>query len=82
MTIKELKKELETYPEDNFVHVRVWIENKCHDLVVEKYQQGVDGSILLTTTLKQKKEHKWEFYPNGSFCKDCGTQLGSGSPCR
>lgn len=28
------------------------------------------------------KEHQWEFYVNGSFCKICGSQLGSGQPCR
>lgn len=29
-----------------------------------------------------KVDHEWEFYVNGSFCKRCGTQIGSGEPCR
>lgn len=29
-----------------------------------------------------EKEHQWEFYMNGSFCKICGAQIGSGTPCR
>lgn len=28
------------------------------------------------------REHQWEFYANGSFCKRCGTSIGSGYPCR
>jgi len=85
LTIQELKEVLKTYPSDNFVHIRVWIDDKNYDLIVEKTQQGVDGSILLTTTLvitKPVKAHRWEFYMNGTFCKDCGTQIGSGQPCR
>jgi len=34
--------------------------------------------IPLTVT----REHQWEFYANGSFCKRCGAQIGSGTPCR
>lgn len=28
------------------------------------------------------REHQWEFYFNGSFCKRCGAAIGSGQPCR
>jgi hypothetical protein len=28
------------------------------------------------------REHEWEFYMNGSFCKRCGAAIGSGLPCR
>jgi hypothetical protein len=28
------------------------------------------------------REHQWEFYANGSFCKVCGVAIGSGTPCR
>lgn len=28
------------------------------------------------------REHEWEWYMNGSFCKRCGVQIGSGQPCR
>jgi len=34
--------------------------------------------IPLTVT----REHEWEFYANGSFCRRCGTAIGSGQPCR
>ena len=30
----------------------------------------------------KEKEHEWEFYANGSFCKHCGVAIGSGTPCR
>lgn len=33
-------------------------------------------------TPEVKHEHEWEFYANGSFCRKCGTQIGSGQPCR
>lgn len=32
--------------------------------------------------LPPKQEHQWEFYANGSFCKLCGAQIGSGVECR
>jgi len=28
------------------------------------------------------KQHEWEFYANGSFCKRCGASIGSGVKCR
>jgi hypothetical protein len=28
------------------------------------------------------REHRWEFYMNGTFCKRCGAQLGSGQKCQ
>ena len=31
---------------------------------------------------EDKKQHQWEFYANGSFCKICGAAIGSGQPCR
>jgi hypothetical protein len=27
------------------------------------------------------KQHDWLFYANGTFCRRCGVQLGSGQPC-
>ena len=58
MTVKELKDELATYPEDQFVHVRVWMsdfadDDRHEDVVLDKVQQGVDGAALLTVTLKK-----------------------------
>lgn len=30
----------------------------------------------------KEREHEWEFYFNGSFCKRCGAAIGSGVKCR
>lgn len=32
--------------------------------------------------VEQVREHVWEFYMNGTFCRRCGAQLGSGQACR
>lgn len=32
--------------------------------------------------LVKVREHEWEFYANGSFCKRCGAAIGSGQACR
>lgn len=32
--------------------------------------------------MTQVREHDWQFYMNGTFCTRCGTQIGSGYPCR
>lgn len=29
-----------------------------------------------------KREHEWEFYANGSFCRRCGAAIGSGTACK
>ena len=29
-----------------------------------------------------KREHDWEFYMNGSFCRRCGAAIGSGTECK
>ena len=31
---------------------------------------------------RKSDEHDWQFYANGTFCRRCGTQIGSGYPCR
>ena len=28
------------------------------------------------------REHEWQFYANGSFCRRCGVGIGSSLPCR
>jgi len=37
---------------------------------------------LLSFVGPKAREHEWEFYMNGTFCKRCGAAIGSGSPCR
>lgn len=39
---------------------------------------GKKWGVPLTIT----REHIWEFYANGTFCKVCGTAIGSGTTCR
>lgn len=36
----------------------------------------------LHSVVPREPQHEWEFYANGSFCRKCGTQIGSGAPCR
>ena len=36
----------------------------------------------IRAVLKLAEQHDWEFYANGSFCRKCGAQIGSGYPCR
>lgn len=58
MTIAELREELKGYDDEQFVHMRVWIDNlsisRCYDMVVDKVQAGVDGAMLITGTLMVK----------------------------
>ena len=42
---------------------------------------GYDQMIAIVRA-QFPKQHEWEFYANGSFCKKCGTQIGSGYPCK
>jgi len=58
------------------------------DLEDEYNERDSDGRFISKAALVnarevlKEKQHEWEFYMNGSFCKKCGTQLGSGQPCR
>jgi hypothetical protein len=57
MTIKELQILLKEYPENQFVHIRVWINEEKHfDTTLEKVQQGCDGAALLTTSIELLEE--------------------------
>lgn len=40
------------------------------------------GKKLWGVPLVVVREHKWEFYANGSFCTRCGAGIGTGTPCR
>lgn len=48
----------------------------------------MDGYVVMSIRLRdtfrvaEGPKHEWEFYMNGSFCKRCGAQIGSGMPCR
>lgn len=61
MTIAELREILKQYPDDQFVHMRIWfIGNDIYnpkgtyniDVSVMKAQQGVSGALLLTGDMK------------------------------
>jgi len=62
--------------------------DKILDLPIRKeYIGGQETSYVQLDNViaileDSKLEHEWEFYMNGSFCKKCGTQLGSGVSCR
>ena len=60
MTIKEAIRELQTYPEDQSLQIRIWLcENRDYlddghiDVVVEKIQQSVSGAAMFTGTDRQ-----------------------------
>jgi len=40
------------------------------------------GKIQVPEEKPAEREHEWEFYANGSFCKRCGATIGSGVKCR
>jgi hypothetical protein len=37
---------------------------------------------LRSGLIEPVKQHDWEWYMNGTFCRRCGIQIGSGRPCR
>lgn len=39
-------------------------------------------AVQLKSGVPDEPQHDWQFYANGSFCRKCGTQIGSGYPCR
>jgi len=48
VTIAELKALCDTYPDDSFVHIRIWTPSGTHvQATVDKSKCGVDGSLLL-----------------------------------
>ena len=55
MTVKETIEILKTYPEDQFVQIRVWLkkDKDYHNLIqvtVGKIQQSISGAALFTGT--------------------------------
>ena len=57
MTVEEAIRELQTYPKDQSLQIRVWLcENRDYlddgriDVVVEKIQQSISGAAMFTGT--------------------------------
>lgn len=57
MTVKELKKLIEDYPDDQDVQMRLWLKENTDYLdddfiqcLVEKVQQSITGAVLITGT--------------------------------
>jgi hypothetical protein len=46
------------------------------------YKAGHRDARHAAAELVAAPQHQWEFYANGSFCRRCGAQIGSGTPCR
>ena len=42
----------------------------------------IEAKKVIFSEDDKPKEHEWEFYFNGSFCKRCGAAIGSGVPCK
>lgn len=42
----------------------------------------IEVESIEASRLNTQPQHEWQFYANGSFCRRCGTQIGSGYPCR
>lgn len=59
-----------------------WTHNYAEDWTPEVGTPCDCGQKKWGIPLKQVREHQWEFYVNGSFCKLCGAQIGSEAPCR
>jgi hypothetical protein len=56
-----------------------------HDKTKQEISEFLDKIEKLVVALnppKEKREHEWEFYMNGSFCKKCGAAIGSGVSCK
>lgn len=56
-------------------------------LDIAGYQHAFDRNVIdmhgiALRAIPKKKEHVWEFYMNGSFCKICNAQLGDGIECK
>lgn len=58
----------------------VWTQQ--HDGAPEHGTPCDCGKKLWSIPVIVVREHVWEFYANGSFCRRCGTSIGSGIPCR
>ena len=55
MTVEELKSILTTHPDDQFIHMRIWPDDKSLvQATVSKVQQGVSGAVLLTGSVNIK----------------------------
>ena len=57
MTVKELREIMNDYPDDQFVHLRIWIIPQFYnyDIIADKAHQGVDGALLITGTISDSK---------------------------
>jgi len=40
------------------------------------------AKLMICEVKEEERKHNWQFYMNGTFCKNCGAALGSGRSCR
>lgn len=84
MSYKKTKTALDLYdsePTDasaDMVRVSFWLEADTRTR--GRIQNPTIGEIR--AAVKLGNEHEWQFYANGSFCRKCGAQIGSGATCR
>jgi len=48
----------------------------------DNVKREVRDKLIEVLNEPEPKQHNWEFYTNGTFCKICGASIGSGMPCR
>jgi hypothetical protein len=64
------------------MNIPVVVDNDLHDAELQAYRRGHRDARHAAAELVAAPQHQWEFYANGSFCRRCGAQIGSGTPCR
>lgn len=52
-----------------------------HAGVIDMHGIGLHAEEVVPSPPPPRK-HDWYFYANGTFCRRCGTQIGSGYECR
>jgi len=52
------------------------------EIVADANIAGFNECAVPLACVEPQRQHEWEFYMNGSFCKRCGVAIGSGQPCR
>ena len=67
---------------DPCAHGHVWTHQFSDDWIPERGRPCDCGKKLWGVPVNEVREHDWQFYMNGTFCRRCGARLGDQTPCR
>lgn len=62
--------------------ILIWNGSGYEETTFDSLPLNKNTMIKIVEIPDPPKKHNWQWYMNGSFCRDCGAAIGDDRPCQ